>query len=635
MWAFTSPPSYGVSTNPTQGEHFINDRVDRNDTLVRESGQNTNDARALGVACVELRFTLLLGDDAPTARALSPFIDELVPHLKASDVDLECIDFKKPSLLLIEDFGTLGLQGAVDHDDGKNLSLFWRNIGESDKGGSRGGRWGLGKTVFANCSRISTWFGLTIRTNDSTPLLIGQVALRKHKVGKKTFQPHALFCASEPGQFELPISDPKKVNAFKSTFCLTRGAEPGLSVAVPFPHETITEKNLLKSAIQHFFFPILRGRMIIKINGRELNAITLRGLVAEMDCPELQGMALALTVAEEVCTLQPALIPVVDNADSYDFPNGKLGASAFKPDNLAKLKKSYQDGNLISIKLPFFIRPKKEDPSSTFIQLFLKYSPTLLRGQDFYLRDGVSVIEHRQFGEAEKAIGFLLADEESVSRFLGDAENPAHTAWNAKARGLEARYKSPQKSVMFIRHALRQFFDTIAKEEGVQDPNALVDFFFVPGQDGNPIPGLKRRVGESMPTPLPLPSVVPPPLLPSPRPKKLEISQIEGGFRVKAGKGLNTDDLPLTVVVKAAYEIRRGNPFQKYHRGDFEFERRPITIRPTDPSKVSEIESNGNMLSFQAVAQDFVIEVVGFDTHRDLKLASSISMEESTDDPEV
>lgn len=47
MWAFTSPPSYGVSTNPTQGEHFINDRVDRNDTLVRESGQNTNDARAL------------------------------------------------------------------------------------------------------------------------------------------------------------------------------------------------------------------------------------------------------------------------------------------------------------------------------------------------------------------------------------------------------------------------------------------------------------------------------------------------------------------------------------------------------------------------------------------------------------
>ena len=54
-----------------------------------------------------------------------------------------------------------------------------------------------------------------------------------------------------------------------------------------------------------------------------------------------------------------------------------------------------------------------------------------------------------------------------------------------------------------------------------------------------------------------------------------------------------------------------------------------------DPSKVSDIESNGNMLSFQADAQDFVIEVVGFDTHRDLKLASSISTEESTDDPEV
>ena len=79
MWAFTEPPNYGVSTNPTQGEHFVNDRVDRNDTLVRESGQNTNDARRPGIPAVELRFTLLRGDDAPTAESLSPYINELVP----------------------------------------------------------------------------------------------------------------------------------------------------------------------------------------------------------------------------------------------------------------------------------------------------------------------------------------------------------------------------------------------------------------------------------------------------------------------------------------------------------------------------------------------------------------------------
>ena len=36
MWAFNSPPNYGVNTNPTQGELFVNDKIDRSDALVRE-----------------------------------------------------------------------------------------------------------------------------------------------------------------------------------------------------------------------------------------------------------------------------------------------------------------------------------------------------------------------------------------------------------------------------------------------------------------------------------------------------------------------------------------------------------------------------------------------------------------------
>jgi len=627
MWAFTEPPNYGVSTNPTQGEHFVNDHVDRNDTLVRESGQNTNDARCLGIPAVELRFTILRGDNAPPAEMLAPYISDLIPHLQASEVDLEAVDFGRPSLLLIEDFGTFGLQGAIDQDDGNSLSLFWRNIGESHKGGSRGGRWGLGKTVFVNSSRISTWFGLTIRAGDPRPLLIGQVALRKHKVGEITYQPHALYCASEPGQFEIPIVDQQRVVAFQSTFRLTRTNESGLSVAVPFPHETITEANLIKAAIQHFFFPILRGRMVIKVNGRELNATTLRALAAEMDCPELRAMDAAISVAEEICALQPGVIPSIDYPQAYDFPNGQLVATAFGPENLNQLKQSYQQGQLVGIMLPIIIRPKREEPRQTNIKLFLKHLPNLQRGQDFYLRDGVSVIEHRTFGEAEKAIALLLADDEPVSRFLGDAENPAHTAWNAKARGLETRYQLPQKTVMFIRRSLRQFFDVIAKEEGVEDPNALLDVFFVQREEGDPIvvPGL-RETGAPPP---------PPPPPPPPKPQKLAVSQIDGGFLVRAGKDLTQADLPLVISVKAAYEIRRGNPFQKYHRSDFEFERDPITIRTSDSSKVSAIAGSGNLLSFQADAPDFDLEVTGFDVRRDLKLTTTLSTEEQADDTAI
>ena len=561
MWAFTEPPKYGVSTNPTQGEHFINDRVDRNDTLVRESGQNTNDARQAGAPVVELRITLLRGDESPSAEALAPYLTELIPHLEASGVETEAIDLAHPSLLLVEDFGTVGLQGATDKDDGESLSLFWRNVGESHKGGSRGGRWGLGKTVFANSSRLSTWFALTIRVDDPKPLVIGQIALRKHKIGETFYQPHALYCASRPGEFERPIDDPAETSNFSSTFRLSRTTEPGLSVVIPFPHETITESNLLKAAIQHFFFPIIRGRMIIKINGRTLTASTIESLAAELDCSDLPTMKAAIKVAEEICAADATSMLSVDNPDALNFPNGPLAASAFTEESLADLKRSYQRGDLLSLKVPITIFPKRIDPIRSHIKLYLKHVASLEKGQDFYLRDGISVIEHRSFGEAEKAIGILLADDETVSRFLGDAENPAHTAWNAKASGLESRYRNPQKTVMFIRRILRQFFDVVAKEEGVEDPNALLDVFFVRQEDQASGPGPKAA-GEAPPPP-------PPPPTPPPRLQKLVLSQIKGGFTIKGGKDLTKSDLPMKVIVKAAYEVRRGNPFNKYDTSDF------------------------------------------------------------------
>src|SRR5437868_196546 len=116
---------------------------------------------------------------------------------------------------------------------------------------------------------------------------------------------------------------------------------------------------------------------------------------------------------------------------------------------------------------------------------------------------------------------------------------------------------------MFVRRALRESFDVVAKEEGVVDANELLDVLFVQREDANPSPG---------PTPGPEPPPPPPPPPPS-RLQKIKVSQIHGGFLVEAGEDLTVDELPLTVSVKAAYEVRRGNPFNKYHRSDFEFEK--------------------------------------------------------------
>jgi len=623
MWAFTHPPRYGVNTNPTQGELFVNDKVDRSDTLIREAGQNTNDARCPGTEKVELRLTLLRGENAPSAASIQPYIDGLIPHLAASNVDMEGITFDKPSVLLVEDFGTTGLKGAIDEDDGDCFSLFWRNIGESHKDGVRGGRWGLGKTVFANSSQISTWLGLTIRTGDNEPLLIGQASLRKHKIGNEVYQPHALFCASQPEEFELPIKAPAEISKFRSAFGITRSDEPGLSIAVLFPHPSITEESLIKAAIQHFFFPILRGRMSIKVNSVELNNDSLGELASSMQSTEIKGMGRVIQVATDICSFPDEAFHTIDNLPGGGtFPSTLFSAAVFTEGTLDDLKSKYKSGALVGLKLPLIVRPKNADSQPTHLKLFLKHDPALIKGQDYYLRDGISVIEHRSFGDAEKAIGLLIAEEQTISKFLGDAENPAHTAWNAKAQGLESKYRDPQKTVMFVRRSLKQFFEIVAKEEDTKDQNALIDVFYINSEEGEPNKSTNKGGGDP-----------PPPLnpFPPPKPPRIRIQPIDGGFSIKPGSGLKVEDLPLTVTVKAAYEVRRGNPFRRYHPSDFEFGKASIKIEADEITRPS-VSWDRNTLSFQVADPSFILDATGFDPNRDLKISTTISSEEESDD---
>ena len=66
-------------------------------------------------------------------------------------------------LLVIEDFGTTGLTGAVDIKDDGQFCGFWRRFGRSNKKQAQGGRWGLGKLVFPSASQVRTVVGLTRR----------------------------------------------------------------------------------------------------------------------------------------------------------------------------------------------------------------------------------------------------------------------------------------------------------------------------------------------------------------------------------------------------------------------------------------------------------------------------------------
>jgi hypothetical protein len=189
-----------VEQELTQQDQFNTDNVPLAATLVRESIQNSSDAKLSGNAarvCISFRQS----DDA-SRDYWRKLLNPLRPHLLACDVDFDPGELHKPGFILIEDFETTGLTGQFGCRDDESFNDFWRRVGRSHKAAGKSGSWGLGKLVFPVSSRIRTFFGLTIRHNDiGRPLLMGQTILKTHRVGQTDFVPHGFFAKHEPSGF--------------------------------------------------------------------------------------------------------------------------------------------------------------------------------------------------------------------------------------------------------------------------------------------------------------------------------------------------------------------------------------------------------------------------------------------------
>src|SRR5690606_28831704 len=132
--------------------------------LIREALQNPLDIRrddCTGAVRVVLQH--LGPGDFDTTYLDSIFTDEFRKRLQtASGIDLPAAS--DASVLVIEDFGTKGLVGAVDNYDAdgqdQNWNAFWHREGEGAKGKASNGGAGQGKITYFAHSTASTVLGL-------------------------------------------------------------------------------------------------------------------------------------------------------------------------------------------------------------------------------------------------------------------------------------------------------------------------------------------------------------------------------------------------------------------------------------------------------------------------------------------
>lgn len=600
-WDFRIYPAGLVESEVTQRDQFKSDELDLSEAFVREPIQNSLDAAV--ARQVRVRFAWRDKTSGLNPAFFYRLFENYLPHARAAGIEVDSIDFQNPTALVVEDFGTCGLTGAVDRKDDGNFSDFWRRHGRSHKTGSHRGRWGLGKLVFSTASSLGAFFGMTVRKGETRPLLMGQSVLNFHEVDGETYPPHAFFAAIKEDphgdrnkELPVPLTDQGLIEEFRSNLGLQRTTEPGLSIVVPFPTTGLDRNLMVAEAILNYFFPILTGQLVVDFDGEMLEAETLRELFQRYGKNRIADADALFQFVEGIRDFNPKAL--LQMADSW-ADRGKLTEEPLTADQLALLRESFRKGELIGVNMPIDIKKKDGTSSKTGFALYLKRPEGIQKGRDLYVRGGITVPGEAKFHE-RKSLGALVATDDAISEFLGDAENPAHTKWNGQAEKLQAKYKYPAQTLRHIRNSLVELHDLIVQAIEEEDERALLQFFWAPGLG-------PRKRKETPPGPE---------NIPKPKPQPVRIDFTRGGFAILPTKHLAGRALPLECSVEAAYDLLSGNPFRRYDPLDFDFQRKGDVNITVDNVTVK--SASRNRIDFTIDAPNFRLDVTGFDPNRDV-----------------
>ncbi len=617
-WHFIPQLACYVESGITQRDQFRNDEVDLYETIVREAVQNSLDATPNGEQTrVSFRWTdWEAGLEAPW---LENLLSDQLDHAAASGIEIDQISFSRPTALVIEDFGTTGLTGSVEKKDEGDFSDFWRRHGKSHKTGTRRGRWGLGKLVYSSSSMIGAFFGITVREADPSAWLMGQTVLDLHTHNGKEYPPHAYFSEMKGNDIQdmipVPSDDEGYIAEFTRQFGLKRTSEPGLSIVIPFPHESLVPEKMIGVAIVNYFYPILTGQLVMEFDDRVLNAANIHQLAhehAKGKIPDIDELFLFIEESSRA----------LENGDPLSLKEGwvddaRLDEDDFSEEDLEKLRTDFAEGGLVGVRLPLQVKTKPDKKNyDTEFHVFVKRPEGITKGVDLYVRGGLTLPAESKFGD-RKAYGVMVANDEVISSFLGDAENPAHTKWTYNAEKLRKNYVAPGNRLKVIKNAVVNFYDMLVQAEEEEDEKALAEFFFMeePEQPGSP--GGKKS---------PVPRTPPDDEIKvtgKSRPVRLETTK--EGFSMRPGDGAGTARYPVILRVRAAYDTAAGNPFRKYNPLDFDFNSRKGPGIAVTRKTVSLENRESNRLVFEISGPAFRIDVFGFDPNRDLLVKLSIT----------
>lgn len=252
-------------------------------SLAREIIQNSYDAVYDNSLPVKVSFKLneINSEDFPDIAGFRRTLERCLTYSREIENEaakafyknaLAIVNKEKMNLLVIGDYNTSGITGSERSKGGNWYSLI-ESIGSSNKTGSAGGSYGIGKSAPFACSSLRTVLYSTYDQKEIKAFK-GVARLSTHELENevKTRSTGFFGRLQENGNIAT-IFDNKIPSAFKRDL---KGTDV---TVVGFPEIDNWKEKLIKVVLSDFYYPIMKKRLVVEVEDTIIQKDTLNQLM--------------------------------------------------------------------------------------------------------------------------------------------------------------------------------------------------------------------------------------------------------------------------------------------------------------------------------------------------------------------
>lgn len=394
-------------------------------SLSREICQNSMDARFDKNKPVVIEFSCFsiegreIPDYSTLKNAINSCLEFWTEQKNRKTIDFfkkakKVIENKSVSVLRISDYNTTGLLGSD-----KEYNTPWHNLvkaaGVSDKEGTSGGSFGIGKAAPFVCSDIRTLF---YATRDVKELSAFQGIAKLVSFREKGFFRDRDSITTGTGYY----SADKKNNPLRECRSIdpnyTR-KEYGTDIFVlGFRKNEEWKSEIISSLLEDFLIAIFNNELVVVIDGMEINAKNLGGIIEQ-------------------------------------FKN--TAPIAYNYYQVLKDKKA--------------VKIQHEFAGLGAIELRILVNQGLHRKVMMCRKNGMKIFDKANISGTIQFAGICILKDEKINEYFRDMENPQHNAWEPERHSVDSRSKAKSNISMLYRFVKESVLD-VGKKTTVDEIDA-------------------------------------------------------------------------------------------------------------------------------------------------------------------